>query len=131
MAVATSQIRSLPYNDDSKPRATPARQFGELYSILQDREFALSREAIVASRKELKKEGKGNKPNASESLESEDSERLWESGAIGEGDPETLQNSVCLMLCMHMSKLKFRDSLAKKHQMERLTWSSTRETTLC
>jgi len=51
MTVATSQIRPLPYNEDSKPRATPARQFGELYSILQDREFALSREAIVASRK--------------------------------------------------------------------------------
>ena len=99
MAIATSQIRSLPYNEGSKPRATPARQFGELYSILQDRDFALSREAIVASGKELKKEGKGNRPNESES---EDSEHLWESGALGEGDPETLQNSVCLMLCMHM-----------------------------
>jgi len=94
MAVPTSQIRPLPYNEDSKPRATPARQFGELYSILQDREFALSREAIVASRNELKKEGKGNRPNASESLESEDSERIWESGALGEGDPETLRSNL-------------------------------------
>jgi len=56
----------------------------------------------------LKKEGKGNKPNASESLESEDSERLWESGALGEGDPETLQNRVWVMLCMHMG-MKGRD----------------------
>ena len=36
------------------------------------------------------KEGKGNRPNGSES---EDSEHLWESGALGEGDPETLQDS--------------------------------------
>ena len=60
---------------------------GKQYSILQDCKFALSREAIVASRKELKKEGKGNRPNGSES---EDSEHLWKSGALGEGDPETL-----------------------------------------
>ena len=46
------------------------------YSILQDREFALSREAIIASRKKLK-EGKENKPRASEPLESEDFECLW------------------------------------------------------
>ena len=42
---------------------------GKQYSILQDREFALSREAIIASRKKLKKEGKGNKPRVSESQE--------------------------------------------------------------
>ena len=75
---------------------------GKQYSILQDREFALSREAILASRKKLKKEGKGNKPNASEPLESEDFELLWESGALGERDPEMLQNTVWLILCMHM-----------------------------
>ena len=123
-----SACNTLPSVKKRDGRATPARQFGELYSILQDREFALSREAIVASRKELKEEGKGNRPNGSES---EDSERLWESGALGEGDPETLQNSVCLMLCMHMrmrvetsttlSSLSLEISLAKKHQMERLT----------
>ena len=67
---------------------------GKQYSILQDCKFALSREAIACSIKKRVEEGKGNKPNASEPFESEDSERLWESGALGEGDPETLQNSV-------------------------------------
>ena len=70
----------------------------------------------------LKKEGKGNKPNALEPLESEDFECLWESGTLGEGDPEMLQKSVWLMLCMHMGmrgcdehhKLKFGDFTSKE-----------------
>ena len=65
-------------------------------SILQDREFALSREAIIASRKKLRKEGKETSYiRASEPFESEDFEcAVWESGALGDSDPETLQNSV-------------------------------------
>ena len=95
---------------------------GKQYSILRDREFALSREAIIAARKKLKKEGKGNMPRASEPLESEDFERLWERGALGDSDPETLQNSVWLMVCMHMGmrgrdehhKLRFGDFTCKE-----------------
>ena len=90
---------------------------GRHYSILLDRQFALSREALIAARKKLKKEGKGNRSKAADPLEKEDFEQLWESGALGEDDPETLQNSVWLMLCMHMGmrgqdehhKLKFAD----------------------
>ena len=99
------------------------RQDGSCYEPATplDRQFALSREALIAARKKLKKEGKGNRSKAADPLEKEDFEQLWESGALGEDDPETLQNSVWLMLCMHMGmrgqdehhKLKFADFQVK------------------
>jgi len=68
---------------------------GKQSSILQDREFELSRETIVASRKELKKEGKGNKPNAWNLLKVKTLNAFGRvQQLVGEGDPETLQNSV-------------------------------------
>ena len=50
----------------------------------------------------LKKEGKGNKPNASEPLENEDIEQLWESGNLGNSDSESLQNTVLFLLTLNM-----------------------------
>ena len=97
---------------------------GRQYSILQDREFALSREAIIASRKKIKKEGKGNKPRASEPLESEDFECLWESGALGDSDLETLQNSVRLLVCMHMG-MRSRD----EHHRQKPVCKGVKQTT--
>ena len=47
----------------------------------------------------LKKEGKGNKPNAAEALDDQDISILWETGAFGE---KTLQNTVWYLLTMHM-----------------------------
>ena len=60
---------------------------GRQYSILLDRLFTLSREALIAARKKLKKEGKGNRSKATDPL---GFEQLWESGALGKDDPETL-----------------------------------------
>ena len=68
----------------------------------------------------LKKEGKGNKPNASEPLE-KDIERLWESGNLGDSDPESLQNIVWFLQTLHTGmrgrdghyKLQYGDFLVK------------------
>ena len=50
----------------------------------------------------LKKEGKGNMPNAAEALDDGDhKKKLWETSALGE-DPETLQNTVWFLLTLHM-----------------------------
>ena len=60
------------------------------FSIIRDQQFTSSREALKVSRKHLKKEGKGNKPNAADALEPADIEQLWESGALGDTDPQIL-----------------------------------------
>ena len=44
--------------------------------ILEDREFEGSRQALDAKRRQLKKRGKGGKPNASEPLSYSDEDRL-------------------------------------------------------
>ena len=61
------------------------------YSILRDLYFTSSRQALKGSRKYLRAQGKGNKPNASDGLQSCEIERLWDSGALGDGDPQTLR----------------------------------------
>lgn len=48
------------------------RDLRQPYSILRDQEFTASRDALKAARKRLKSEGKGNKPNAADALESAD-----------------------------------------------------------
>jgi len=91
------------------------------FSIIRDQQFASSREALKASRKHLKKEGKGNKPNAADALESADFERLWESGALGDTDPQTLQYTLWWLIATHMGtrgrdehhKLRFGDFTVK------------------
>ena len=57
------------------------------FSIIRDQQFASSREALKASRKHLKMEGKGNKPHAADALEQADIEQLWKSGPLGDTDP--------------------------------------------
>lgn len=87
------------------------------FSIIRDSQYSSSRETLKAARKSLKKSGKGNKSKAADPLAAHDFEQLWESGELGDGNPEALQNSIWLMLCMHMGmrgqdehrKLRFGD----------------------
>ena len=71
------------------------------FSIIRDQQFTYSREALKASRKHLKKEGKGNKPNVADALEPADIEQLWESGALGDTDPQTLQYTLWWLIATH------------------------------
>ena len=65
----------------------------------------------------MKKEGKGNKPNAADALEPADIEQFWESGALGDSDPKTLQDTLWWLIATHMGtrgrdehhKLRFGD----------------------
>ena len=82
------------------------------YSILRDKVFTSSRDALKAARKQLKSEGKGNKPNATEALEPADVEQLWSTG-----DPAILQQTIWWQITTHMGtrgrdehhKLRFGD----------------------
>ena len=53
------------------------------FSIIGDEVFKASNEALSAKLKALKKEGKGNKPNATEVLTDEVIEKLWQTGVLG------------------------------------------------
>ena len=45
---------------------------------------------LSVKKKDLKKKGLGNKPNASEPLEDHQIEQMWSSGAIGLQNPRSL-----------------------------------------
>ena len=53
------------------------------FNILKDEEFCRSREVLAVKRKNLVKQGRGNKRNACRELTSEEEEKLFESGAFG------------------------------------------------
>ncbi len=56
----------------------------------------------MASKKMLKKEGKGNKSKASQPLDNTEIEQIWISGAFGSSSFEVLQDIVWFLLCQHM-----------------------------
>ncbi len=72
------------------------KELHKTFSIIRDTEFASSNEKLKAARKMLKKEGKGNKPNASEALDEQEVAVLWETEAFGE------ENTIWYLLTMHM-----------------------------
>ena len=68
---------------------------------LFDRDFNLFQEALKAKRVELTKQGKGNRPNASEPLSREEQEKCWEMGIFGNIDASTLQFTVWFLMTIH------------------------------
>ena len=56
-------------------------------------EFYRSREVLAAKRKNIVKQGRGNKPNACRELTTEEEEKLFESGEFGCHSPEALQGT--------------------------------------
>ena len=77
------------------------RNCGQVRSVIEDREFAGSREALKAKRKHLRKGGKGAKKNAAEPLSAANEDKLWESGQLGDHSPQALQRTVWFYATMH------------------------------
>ena len=73
---------------------------GQFRSVIKDREFSGSREALKAKRKHLRKGRKGAKKNAAEPLSAAD-KKLWESGQLGDRSPQVLQSTVWFYAMMH------------------------------
>ena len=67
---------------------------GKPINIKEGELFRKSREVLAARRKQLKKMGKGNKPNATRPLEDSEVEHLYKIGYFGTHDPVTLQRTV-------------------------------------
>ena len=57
---------------------------------------------MKAKRKYLKRLGKGNKPEACESLSESEIEQLWTSNALGDHSPQNLQYTIWFLICLHM-----------------------------
>jgi len=63
-------------------------------NIFKNEQFKVSREVIKSKRRELRKQGKGNKPNATEALTNEDIECIFDGNEFGIQDPEVLSRTM-------------------------------------
>jgi len=70
---------------------------------------------LVAKRKNLVKQGRGNKPNACRELAKEEEEKLFESGEFGRHHPEALQLTLWSFFSLHFG---FR----AKDESRKLCW---------
>ena len=59
------------------------REKGKHYSILTDRQFAKAREALSCKRKQLRRAGKGQKPNKALGLSETQIQKLWDEKQLG------------------------------------------------
>ena len=60
-----------------------------------------TRKVLLSKQKELKKKGKGNRPNASITLTSDELNTLYETGLLGSRNPEALLNTLSLNSTIH------------------------------
>ena len=105
------------------------RRVGKLklpFNILKDEVFCRSRQVLAAKRKNLVKQGKGNRPNATRELEDEEEEKLFESGEFGLQDPVALQRTLWWFLSMHfgfraMQRRKQKTPLGRRKAGQRST----------
>ena len=72
-------------------------------NILKDEEFKVSREVLKSKRQELRKQGKGNKLNATVALANEDIERIFDENQFGIHDPDVLSRTMWFLLTLHFS----------------------------
>ncbi|XP_068707646.1 uncharacterized protein KIAA1958-like [Montipora foliosa] len=82
------------------------------FNILKDEEFCRSREVLAAKRKNLVKQGRGNKPKACRELTREEEEKLFESGTFGCHNPEALQRTLWWFFSLHFG-FRARDESRK------------------
>ena len=108
------------------------------FNILKDEEFKVSREVLKSKRRELKKQGKGNKPNATVALTNEDIERIFDENQFGTHDPDVLSRTMWFLLTLHFGhrarhearQMKFGDIVLRKDGVsgeEYLEWSTEKE----
>jgi hypothetical protein len=69
------------------------------HSIIKDLEFFGSREAIKSRCKELKKKGKGNRPNRKRVRTLAETKQMWSTGALDAGSPKILQHTISWLVC--------------------------------
>lgn len=88
------------------------KEKGVNYDIIADREFHISRATLAARRKQLRCNGKGQKPNASKSISLDEERALFDSGQFGDHSPDALIRTVWYFLTLHMG-MRGRDEHCK------------------
>ena len=86
------------------------------------KELKVSREILKSKRRELRKQGKRNNPNATEALTNEDIERIFDKNQFGIHDPDVLSRTMWFLLTLHFGprarhearQMKFGDIVLKK-----------------
>ena len=63
-------------------------------SIINDNDFQKTRDALKAKQKELKRQGKGNKPKATTALSDEEIDILYNEKVLGLSSPQALVSTV-------------------------------------
>ena len=71
------------------------------HSIMTSHEFAGCRDKLQAKMKDLKKKGKGNLAEASDTLSNEEVEMCYASGAFGHDNPQSLIRTLWWIFCIH------------------------------
>ena len=64
------------------------------YSALTDRQFTKVREALSSKRKQLRRTGKGQKPNKALGLSETQVQKLWDEKQLGYHTPQSLLRTV-------------------------------------
>ena len=72
-----------------------------LTNILKDAEFEKSRKVLAAKRKNLVKQGKGCKSQATRALTDDEENTLFVTGEFGDTSPKALQRTMWWFLSMH------------------------------
>ena len=70
-------------------------------SVINDLVFEKTRKTLSSKQKQLKKQGKGNKPNASVAITDDEIKILYDKGQLGLSSPEAVLNTVWLNNCLH------------------------------
>ena len=65
-------------------------------SIISGEEFFQTRNVLMKKQKSLKKQGKGNRPNAASPLTDTQIDKLWGNGQLGMSHPESILNTLWL-----------------------------------
>ena len=60
-------------------------------SLTRDKQFTYTQSMLAAKQRDLKKQGKGNKPCKSDHLLPTEVEKMWQTGALGTQNPQSLQ----------------------------------------
>ena len=84
-------------------------------TISKGTDFYLTRETLRAKKVDLFSQGKGRKPNASNAVTEEEEIQLWEAGALGVSDPDTLNFTMWFIITKLMG---FR----ARHEHRQLMW---------
>ena len=77
------------------------RENGAPYSLLKDKDFVHSRQVLNEKAIELRESRRGKRKNKADPVTAEEEELLWESGALGCNNPESLNHSVWYTLSQH------------------------------